>query len=185
MKISYTDILPNYLSMVAIIFFPSRRPHLANHPLPMSAFVHFCLTPLPPPALTCRHPLWMAPKSFWGEIKSIFHYFQRTSRSQKLSQTWQCAFKLMSLTFYWTSVMLKINGKYIFRRNDVKSFFPIIFRLLYWIYMIFLLETRHFIKALCKQKVKTFFLSTLIALSLIWVGEEVILPPVGFLLITQ
>ena len=33
----------------------------------------------------------------------------------------------------------------------------------------FLLETRHFIKTLCKQKVKTFFLSTLIALNPKWV----------------
>ena len=33
--------------MVAIIFFPSAHPHLA-HPLPLSAFVHVCLTLLPP-----------------------------------------------------------------------------------------------------------------------------------------
>ena len=33
----------------------------------------------------------------------------------------------------------------------------------------FLTETRHFIKTLCKQKVKTFFLSTLIALNPKWV----------------
>ena len=40
----------NFTNMVAIIFFPSGRPHLANHPppLPLSAFVHFCLTPLSP-----------------------------------------------------------------------------------------------------------------------------------------
>ena len=31
------------------------------------------------------------------------------------------------------------------------------------------METRHFIKTLCKQKVKTFFLSTLIALKPKWV----------------
>ena len=31
------------------------------------------------------------------------------------------------------------------------------------------METRHFIKTLCKQKVKTFFLSTLIALNVKWV----------------
>ena len=31
-------------------------------------------------------------KSFWGEIKSIFH-FQRDFNCQKLSQTWECAFK--------------------------------------------------------------------------------------------
>ena len=52
MKILYTDILPNYLSKFhkygSYIFFPSGRPHLANHPLPLSAFVHFCLTPSPP-----------------------------------------------------------------------------------------------------------------------------------------
>ena len=32
-------------------------------------------------------------KNFWGEIKSIFHNFQRTFSCQKLSQTWECAFK--------------------------------------------------------------------------------------------
>ena len=31
------------------------------------------------------------------------------------------------------------------------------------------METRYFIKTLCKQKVKTFFLSTLIALNVKWV----------------
>ena len=31
------------------------------------------------------------------------------------------------------------------------------------------METRHFIEILCKQKVKTFFLSTLIALNVRWV----------------
>ena len=31
------------------------------------------------------------------------------------------------------------------------------------------METRHFIKTLCKQKVKTFYLSTLIALNPKWV----------------
>ena len=30
------------------------------------------------------------------------------------------------------------------------------------------METRHFIKTLCKQKIKTFFLSTLIALNVKW-----------------
>ena len=52
MKILYTDILPNYLSKFhkygSYNFFPSGRPHFANHPLPLSAFVHFCLTPSPP-----------------------------------------------------------------------------------------------------------------------------------------
>ena len=33
----------------------------------------------------------------------------------------------------------------------------------------FLMEARHFIKTLCKQKVKTFFLCTLIALNVKWV----------------
>ena len=31
------------------------------------------------------------------------------------------------------------------------------------------METQHFIKTLCKQKVKTFFLSTLIVLNVKWV----------------
>ena len=32
-------------------------------------------------------------KSFWGEIKSIFHPFYRAFICQNLPQTWQCAFK--------------------------------------------------------------------------------------------
>ena len=32
-------------------------------------------------------------KSFWDEIKSIFHHFQRAFNCQKLFQTWECAFK--------------------------------------------------------------------------------------------
>ena len=31
--------------------------------------------------------------SFQGELKSIFQHFQRALRCQKLSQTWECAFK--------------------------------------------------------------------------------------------
>ena len=31
-------------------------------------------------------------KSFWCEIKSIFHHFQRAFSCQRLSQTWECAF---------------------------------------------------------------------------------------------
>ena len=31
-------------------------------------------------------------KSFWAEIKSIFHHFWRAINCQKLSQTWECAF---------------------------------------------------------------------------------------------
>ena len=57
-KILYTDILPKISNMVAKIFFPSGRPHLANHPLPLSAFVHL---PDPPHPLMCRHSFWMAP----------------------------------------------------------------------------------------------------------------------------
>ena len=33
-------------------------------------------------------------KSFWREIKSIFHHFKRTFSCRNLSQTWQCAFKI-------------------------------------------------------------------------------------------
>ena len=32
-------------------------------------------------------------KSFWAKIISIFHRFYRAFTSQKLSQTWECAFK--------------------------------------------------------------------------------------------
>ena len=34
-------------------------------------------------------------KSFWGEIKSIFHNFQRAFSCQKLSQTWKYTFKAL------------------------------------------------------------------------------------------
>ena len=65
MKI-FIYILSNYQSKFhkygSYSFFPSGRPHLANHPLPLSAFVYFCLNPLPP-FLICGHPLWMAPYS--------------------------------------------------------------------------------------------------------------------------
>ena len=76
----------NFTNMVATFFFPSGRPHLANHLLPLSAFVHFCLTPSP---LMCGHPLWMAPYSisqyfknfYWFEniILQIFFFFSKFS----------------------------------------------------------------------------------------------------------
>ena len=76
----------NFTNMVATFFFPSGRPHLANHLLPLSAFVHFCLTPSP---LMCGHPLWMAPysisqyfkNSYWFEniILQIFFFFSKFS----------------------------------------------------------------------------------------------------------
>ena len=31
-------------------------------------------------------------KSFWGEIKNIFHHLKRAFSCQKLSQTWECTF---------------------------------------------------------------------------------------------
>ena len=76
----------NFTNMVVTFFFPSGRPHLANHLLPLSAFVHFCLTPSP---LMCGHPLWMAPYSisqyfknfYWFEniILQIFFFFSKFS----------------------------------------------------------------------------------------------------------
>ena len=68
----------NFTNTVAIIFFPCGCPHLANHLLPLSAFVHFCLTPLP--SLMCGHPLWMAPikvtltKWIQSILKTIFEF---------------------------------------------------------------------------------------------------------------
>ena len=38
----------------------------------------------------------------------------------------------------------------------------------------FLMETRHFIKNLCKQKVRVFFLSTLIAINVKWVPRLIV-----------
>ena len=44
-------------------------------------------------------------KSFQGEIKSIFHYFQRTLSFQKLSQTLEYVYKL---EVYYKNLFLKI-----------------------------------------------------------------------------
>ena len=41
-------------------------------------------------------------KSFWGEIKSIFHHFKRAFSCQKLSQNWECVF----LTLGWNTHLL-------------------------------------------------------------------------------
>ena len=59
---------------------------------------------------------------------------------------------------------------YFFKEWTKVDFFSIIFRLRYWRVYVddFLMETRHFINILCKRKVKTFFLSTLIALNVKW-----------------
>ena len=70
----------NFTSMVPF-FFPSGRPHLANHPLPLSTFVHFCLTP-PLPTLMCGHPLWMAhhgEKLFKTTFSLREYYFLQSS----------------------------------------------------------------------------------------------------------
>ena len=39
-------------------------------------------------------------KSFWGEIKIIFHQFWRAFNCQKLFKTWECALKLLSGSLY-------------------------------------------------------------------------------------
>ena len=51
------------------------------------------------------------------------------------------------------------------------TFFYIKLRLLHWRAYLdsFVMETRHFIKTLCKQKVKSLLLSTLVALNVKWV----------------
>ena len=49
-------------------------------------------------------------KSFWGEIKSIFHRFQRIFSCQRSSQTWDCAFKEAVIwRCYVKRVFLKIS----------------------------------------------------------------------------
>ena len=39
-------------------------------------------------------------KGFWGEIKNIFHHFQRAFSCQKLSQTWECAFNWLEIEIH-------------------------------------------------------------------------------------
>ena len=49
----------NFTNMVAKIFFPGGRPHLANQPCsPCPHLSTFAWSPSP---LMCGHPLWMAP----------------------------------------------------------------------------------------------------------------------------
>ena len=45
-------------------------------------------------------------KSFWREMKSIFHHFYRAFSCQKLSQIWECAFKRRKST--WKRKSLEI-----------------------------------------------------------------------------
>ena len=79
--------------------------------------------------------------------------------------------------------MFKTNTKY-FLENHVKwILFSIIFchcteEYIYNHRHDVLIETRHFIKTLCKQKFRAFFLSTLIALNVKWVPrlKELVLP---------
>ena len=41
--------------------------------------------------------------SFWVEIKSIFHHFQRAFNRQNLPQTWECALK-SCLKLFWKNI---------------------------------------------------------------------------------
>ena len=50
-------------------------------------------------------------KSFYGEIKSIFHFFKKAFRCQKLSQTLECAFKIYSLKIRIDSVNQTLRNK--------------------------------------------------------------------------
>ena len=54
----------------------------------------------------------MRTKSFWGEIKSIFHHFWKAFSCPKLSQTWECAFDSCNwnvFLFFFASDYLKKN----------------------------------------------------------------------------
>ena len=56
-------------------------------------------------------------KSFWGEIKSIFHHFKRAFSCQKLYQTWESAFNgwpltslsLVTNTYVFVSVVRNVS----------------------------------------------------------------------------
>ena len=47
-------------------------------------------------------------KSFWDEIKSIFHHFQRAFICQKFSQTWECTFSLSTCISFCAMLLSKI-----------------------------------------------------------------------------
>ena len=58
-------------------------------------------------------------KSFWGEIKSIFHNFERLFSCQKLSQTWDCAFNVRSVSnFFWTSIKHPVIQHYLLKKTN-------------------------------------------------------------------
>ena len=50
-------------------------------------------------------------KSFYCEIKSIFHFFKKAFRCQKLSQTLECAFKIYFLKIRIDSVNQTLRNK--------------------------------------------------------------------------
>ena len=68
-----------FTNMVTIIFFASECPNLANHlplPLPLSAFVHFCLNPPPPPLSYLADILYGWPRCLSGclALKNFCNY---------------------------------------------------------------------------------------------------------------
>ena len=67
-------------------------------------------------------------KSFWGEIKSIFHLFQRTFRCQKLSQTLECAFNFYFLKKIWSSISFYEYVHIVTRKRLRKVNKPILIR---------------------------------------------------------
>ena len=70
--------------MVALIFFPSGPPHLANHP--PSPCPHLSNFDWPPSPLMCGHPLWMATIS--GKVVSLSHCTSVSNVCHKQSLKW-------------------------------------------------------------------------------------------------
>ena len=61
-------------------------------------------------------------KSFWCEIKSIFHHLLRAFSCQELSQTWECTFKYSTdferkFTVAWKLTKILLSDKKISRSN--------------------------------------------------------------------
>ena len=62
-------------------------------------------------------------KSFWGEIKNIYHRFERTVNCQKLSQTRDCAFNCVTVTLTVMFIITNNNWAVHLKKNSLRGYF--------------------------------------------------------------